>query len=271
MRYRLVTYSKEAGPLAPQDRNIGVIIMNRPEVLNAMNEELLTELNKLLEDVRADNEIRVVVIRGAGRAFSVGADLRTVQRLVETSDEEATKSFIRLGQKVFDKIEDFDKPVIAALNGFVLGGGLDLALACDLRVASENAEIGYPEVGLGIISAWGGCMRLAKLTGRGKALELILTGKQLGAEEAQQIGLINDTVSPSELNSIVMWVAGTVASKAPKALKLSKRIVSKSMEMNTVEGNKIMEEAFMTCFKTNDILEGLRATLEKRSPQFRGK
>ena len=271
MQYRTLTYSEEACPLAPEERNIGVIMMSRPDVLNAMNEELLTELDSLLEEIRVDNEIRVVVIKGAGRAFSVGADLRVIQRLAESSDEEATRSFIRLGQNVFGKVEDFDKPVIAALNGYVFGGGLDLALACDLRIASEDARIGYPEVGLGIISAWGGCLHLAKLTGRGKAAELILTGKQLGAKEAEEMGLINDTVSPSELNSIVMWIAGTIATKAPIALKLSKRILAKAVEMRTDEGNKIMEEAFMTCFKTKDMLEGLRATLEKRSPQFMGK
>ena len=257
--------------MAPEEQNIGVIVMSRPDVLNAMNEELLTELGSLLEEIRVDDEVKAVVIKGAGRAFSVGADLRVIAKLAETSDEDATRSFIRLGQNVFGKIEDFDKPVIAALNGFVFGGGLDLALACDLRIASEDSKIGYPEVGLGIISAWGGCLRLAKLTGRGRAAELILTGKQLGAKEAEQMGLINDTVSSSELNSIVMWIAGTLATKAPIALKFSKRIVAKAVEMRIAEGNKIMEEAFMACFKTKDVLEGLRATFEKRSPQFKGK
>jgi len=157
------------------------------------------------------------------------------------------------------------------LSGFVFGGGLDLALACDFRIASEDSKIGYPEVGLGIISAWGGCVRLAKLSGRGKASELILTGKQLSGREAEEIGLVNDTVPNNELNSIVMWIAGTVAMKAPVALKLSKKIVSRSLEMTIEQGNEIMEKAFMECYKTKDVLEGLRAVIEKRNPQFNGR
>ena len=271
VHYKTLIYSKEAGPLSPEEKNIGVIMMSRPDVLNAINEELLTELDDLLEEIRVDDEVRAVVIKGAGRAFSVGADLRAIQKLVEVSNENAIRSFIKLGQNVFGKIEDFDKPVIAALHGFVFGGGLDIALTCDIRIASEDAKIGYPEVGLGMLSAWGSCVRLAKIIGRGKAGELILTGKQLGAKEAEEIGLVNETISPSELNSIVMWTAGTVATKAPVALKLSKRILAKSVEMSIDDGNKIMEEAFVTCFKTEDILEGLKATLEKRHPQFKGK
>jgi len=271
VHYKTLIYSKEAGPLSPEEKNIGVIMMSRPDVLNAINEELLTELDDLLEEIRVDDEVRAVVIKGTGRAFSVGADLRAIQKLAEVSNENAIRSFIKLGQNVFGKIEDFDKPVIAALHGFVFGGGLDIALTCDIRIASEDAKIGYPEVGLGMLSAWGSCVRLAKIIGRGKAGELILTGKQLGAKEAEEIGLVNETISPSELNSIVMWTAGTVATKAPVALKLSKRILAKSVEMSIDDGNKIMEEAFVTCFKTEDILEGLKATLEKRHPQFKGK
>jgi len=267
MSYKTLLYSKEASFLAPEEENIGVITLNRPDALNALNMEILTELDNLLEEIRKDEKIRVVIITGAGRAFSVGADLREAG----TMDEAGAKAFIKFGQGVFNKIEDFDKPVIASINGFALGGGLELALACDVRIASENARIGVPEVGVGLISAWGGCVRLPKVIGRGKATELILTGGQVDAKEAERIGLVNKVVPPDELSSTVMWTAGTIATKAPIAVKLAKKIVSKAMEISVEDGNKMMADAAMTCFKTEDIQEGVRAVFEKRSPQFKGK
>jgi len=271
LQYKTLTYSKEASFLAPEEENIGVITMNRPEVLNAMNEGLLTELDHLLEEIRKDEKVRVVVITGTGRAFSVGADLKEVGKLAETLDEASARSFVKIGQNLFNKIENFDKPVIASINGFALGGGLELALACDIRIASEDAKIGCPEVGLGLLSAWGGCVRLAKLIGRGKATELILTGGQVNAKEAERIGLVNKVVPPDELSSTVMWTAGTIAKKAPVAVKLAKKIAAKAVETSIEQGNKMMEEALVICLKTEDAKEGVKAALEKRSPQFKGK
>jgi enoyl-CoA hydratase/carnithine racemase len=253
--------------LAPEEENIGVITINRPDSLNAINKEVLTELDTLLEEIRKDEKIRVVIIRGAGRAFSVGADLREAEKL----DEQNVREFISFGQKVFDKIENFEKPIIAEINGFALGGGIELALACDVRIASEEAKIGSPEVAVGLIPAWGGCIRLPKIIGRGKASELILTGGQINAREAERMGLVNKVVPPDELHSTVMWTAGTIATKAPVAVKHAKQILVKAMELPIEEGNKIMQNACIECFKTEDIKEGVKAIFEKRAPQFKGK
>lgn len=267
MSYRTLTYSEEASFLAPEEANIGVVTLNRPDALNALSVELLTELDKLLDEIANDEKIRVVVITGAGRAFSVGADLREAEKL----DPVGVKEFIQKGQRLFDKIEDFDKPVIAALNGFTLGGGVELTLACDLRVASEDARIGNPEVAVGLIPAWGGTVRLAKIVGKGKASELILTGGQIDAKEAERIGLVNKTVSADELNSTVMWTAGTIASRAPIAVKQAKRILGKAMELGMEEGNKMMLEGCLVCYQTEDVKEGVKAVFEKRAAQFKGK
>jgi enoyl-CoA hydratase len=229
--------------------------------------DLLKELDMLLEEVRGDDKIRVVVITGAGRAFSVGADLREAEKL----DPEGVKDFIQTGQRLFDKIENFDKPVIAALNGFTLGGGVELAMACDMRIASEDARIGNPEVAVGLIPAWGGTVRMPKIVGRGKATELILTGGQIDAKEAERIGLVNKTVTADELNSTVMWTAGTIASRAPIAVRHAKKILVKAMEASMEEGNKMMLDGCMICYQTEDIKEGVKAVFEKRAAQFKGK
>jgi enoyl-CoA hydratase len=267
MSYKTVTYSKEASFLAPEEANIGVITLNRPDALNALNAELVTELNAVLDEVAKDEKIRVAVITGAGRAFSVGADLVEAQKL----DPSAVKGFIESGQHLFDKIENLDKPVIAALNGFTLGGGVELAMACDLRIASEAARIGSPEVAVGLIPAWGGTVRMPKIVGRGKATELILTGGQIDAKEAERIGLVNKTVPADELNSTVMWTAGTIASRAPIAVRHAKKILTKAMEMSMEEGNRQMLEACLICYKSEDIQEGVKSVFEKRAAQFKGK
>ncbi len=267
MSYKTVTYSKEASFLAPEEANIGVITLNRPDSLNSFNFDLITELNSVLDEIAKDEKIRVVVITGAGRAFSVGADLREGQRL----DSAGVRNLLESGQRLFDRIENFDKPFIAALNGFTLGGGVELAIACDLRIASEEARIGNPEVALGLIPAWGGTVRLPKIVGVGKAKELILTGGQIDAKEAERIGLVNKTVPADELNSTVMWTAGTIASRAPIAVKHAKKILSKAMEMGMEEGNKQMLEACILCYQTEDIQEGVKAVFEKRAAQFKGR
>jgi enoyl-CoA hydratase/carnithine racemase len=267
LSYKTLTYSKEASFLAPEEANIGVITLNRPDALNALSLELLTELNDLFDEVQKDEKIRVVVITGAGRAFSVGADLREAQQL----DDAGVQNFIQTGQRLFDKIESFNKPVIAALNGFTLGGGVELAMACDLRIASEEARIGNPEVAVGLIPAWGGTVRLPKIVGKGKAAELILTGGQIDAREAERIGLVNKTVPPDELNSTVMWTAGTIATKAPIAIRQAKKILGKAMESSLEIGNKMMLEGCLVCYKTEDLQEGVKAIFEKRAPQFKGK
>ena len=267
MSYQTLTYAKEASFLAPDQENIGVITLNRPETLNAMSRQLLTELDALLDEISKDENVRVVVITGSGRAFSAGADLKEAGKL----DEAEAKQFIELGQKVLMKLERFDKPIIAGLNGFALGGGLELALACDIRIAAEDAKIGSPEVNLGLLSVWGGCIRLAKVIGRGRATEMTFTGGLIDAKEAERIGLVNKIAPVDELRSTVMWTAGTIATKAPVAVRYAKKVATTAVEVSMEEGNKLLMEAGIACYKTEDIREGVKAVLEKRSPQFKGK
>jgi enoyl-CoA hydratase/carnithine racemase len=267
LSFKTITYSKEASFLAPEEANIGVITLNRPETLNAMNIQLLTELDGLLDEIAKDEKIRVIVITGSGRSFGTGSDLKEAQQL----DEAGVRNVYQMGQRLCDKIENYPKPTIAALNGFTLGGGLELALACDIRIASEDARIGTPEVGLGLFPTWGGCVRLPRAIGKSKATELILTGGQITAKEAERIGLVSKAVPADELNSTVMWTSGTIATKAPVPLREAKKILSKAFEITMEEAEKIMTEGGMTCSKTEDIREGIKALFEKRAPQFKGK
>jgi enoyl-CoA hydratase len=267
MEYKYLTYEKAAGFLTPEEENIAVITLNRPDALNALSSGLLKELDNVLEEIRKDDKIRSVVITGAGRAFSAGADLSDAG----SGGEAEMRARIELGLKVFDKIETFDKPVIAAINGYALGGGLEMAAACDMRIASEKARFGNPEVNIGLIPSWGGCVRIPKLIGRAKAAQIILTGERIDAKEAEKIGLINKAVSPDELKSTAMYLAGQLATKAPIAMRLAKDILSKAMEISIEEGNKMMVEGGITCAKSEDIIEGISAFFEKRTPKFKGK
>lgn len=266
MEYKFITYTKEASFLTPEEKNIGVVTLNRPEVLNALNTEILRELEAVFGEIRKDDEIRVVVITGAGKAFSAGADLSEAP-----TDEEGMRKRIELGQRVYDMIEDFEKPVIAAINGYALAGGLELALACDIRIASENAQLGLVETNVGLLPAWGGVVRLPRLLGKGKALELIFTAARIDAKEAERIGLVNKVVAPDELKSTVMWTAGTIATKAPIPVKLAKKIATKALEISREDGNKMMTDAAVVCLKSEDIIEGVAAMFEKRTPKFKGK
>jgi len=266
MGYKLITYAKEASFLTPEEENIAVVTLNRPEVLNALNTEILQELGSAMEEIKKDDKVRAVVITGAGRAFSAGADLSEAP-----TDEAGARKRIELGQEIYDKIEDFEKPVIAAINGYAIAGGLELALACDIRIAAENAQFGFVETNVGLIPSWGGVIRLPKVVGRGKAAELILTAQRIDAKEAERIGLINKVVPPDELKSTAMWTAGTLATKAPVAVKLSKKIMARALEVSREEGNKMMTDAGVTCLKTEDIMEGVAAMFEKRTPKFKGK
>jgi len=267
MEYKYLIYEKAASFLMPEEENIAVITMNRPEVLNALSSGLLEELDSLLEEIRKDDKIRSVVIIGSGRAFSAGADLSEAS----TGGEAEMKARMEVGQKVFDKIETFDKPVIAAIQGYAVGGGLELAAACDMRIAAENASLGNTEVNLGLIPGWGGCARLAKLIGRAQATKLILTGERIDAKEAERIGLVNKVVPPDELKSTAMYMAGTLATKAPIAVRLAKNILSKAMEISMEEANRMMVEGGLTCAKSEDIVEGISAFFEKRTPKFKNK
>ncbi len=267
MEYKYLIYEKAASFLTPEEENIALITLNRPDALNALSRGLLEELDKVLEEIRKDDKIRSVVITGAGRAFSAGFDLSEAG----AGDEADMKAGMKLGQNVFDKIETFDKPVIAAINGYALGGGLEMAAACDMRIASEKASLGTTEVNLGLIPSWGGCVRIPKLTGRANAAQILLTGERFDAKEAERLGLLNKIVAPDELKSTAMYLAGQLATKAPIAMRIVKNILSKAMEISMEEGNKMMTEGGITCMKSEDIMEGISAFFEKRTPKFKGK
>jgi enoyl-CoA hydratase len=266
MSYKLITYTKEASFLTPEEENIAVITLNRPEVLNALNTEVLQELDSALEEIRKDDKIKAVVITGAGRAFSAGADLSEAP-----TEEEGMRKRIEVGQKVYDKIEDFEKPVIVAINGFAIAGGLELCLACDIRIASETAQLGLVETNVGLLPAWGGVIRLPRIIGKGRASEMVLTATRIDAKEAERIGLVNKVVKPEELKSTAMWTAGTLATKAPIPVKLAKKIIARAVELTREEGNKMMVDGAVACMQSEDIIEGVSAMFEKRTPKFKGK
>jgi enoyl-CoA hydratase/carnithine racemase len=267
MEYKYIIYEKVASFLMPEEENIAIITLNRPDALNSLSSGLLQELDNVLEEIRKDDKIRSVIITGAGRAFSAGADLSEAG----SGGEAEMKARTELGQKVFDKIESFDKPVIAAVNGYALGGGLEMAISCDIRIAAENASFGAPEVNIGLIPGWGGCARLSKLVGRSQATKIVLTGERIDAKEAERIGLVTKVVPPDELKSTATYFAGTLATKAPIAIRLAKKILAKSMEISMAEANKMMVEGGLTCAKSEDIIEGVSAFFEKRTPKFKNK
>ncbi|MCK5588069.1 MAG: enoyl-CoA hydratase/isomerase family protein, partial [Candidatus Lokiarchaeota archaeon] len=212
---------------------IGIITINRPKALNAFNNEVLDEFNNLLDEIEKDNRIKVVIITGEGeRTFCAGADLVEIKN----SAKEEFLQFIENGQTLMRKIETIKKPFIAAINGFALGGGLELALACDIRIASENAKLGTPEVGVGLIPGWGATQRLPKVIGLGRAKELILTGVHITAKDAENIGLVNKVVVPEELINTAKEMAQKIAGNAPVAVKLAKSTVNVAFDVNIDEG-----------------------------------
>ena len=260
MELRNLLYKKSDG--------IATITINRPQALNAMNVATIPEFLSCLEDAEKDRDVRVIAITGAGeKAFCAGLDLKSVRdisviKAVETS---------RLGQKLTLAVEEVGKPVIAAINGYALGGGLELAMACDIRIASENARIGQTELNVGLIPGWGGTQRLPRLVGKGIAKELAFTGKMIDAKTAERIGLINMVVPPEKLKSAVEELAKVIMSKPPIALKLAKELINKSIETDL--GTRLVHEAeaFGILSSTEDYREGVSAFIEKRKPEYKGK
>ena len=247
---------------------IATLTINRPGKLNALNGETKKELRGALEELGNDRAVSVVIITGAGdKAFVAGTDIEELTGL----ERETGRAFSAGGQELFDRIEQFSKPVIAAVNGYALGGGNELALACHLRIASDRARFGQPEVNLGIIPGYGGTQRLTRLVGRGKALELILTGELIDAAEALRIGLVNRVVPHDELHAAVMAVAQTIAAKGPDAVRLSLAAVNAAGEPGLANGLRKEAELFGSCCATEDFREGTRAFLEKRKPVFQGR
>jgi len=260
MEFMNLLYEKKDG--------IATITINRPKALNALNEETLPEFLSSLEDAEKDKKVRVIVITGAGeKAFCAGLDLKTVKDISVIKAVETSK----LGQKLTLAIEELGKPVIAAINGYALGGGLELAMACDIRIASENARIGQTEVNVGLIPGWGGTQRLPRLVGKGIAKELVFTGKMIDAKTAERIGLINMVVPPEKLKSAVEELSKVIMSKPPIAIKLAKELINSSIETDQGTGLVHEAEAFGILASTEDYREGVSAFIEKRKPEYKGK
>jgi len=253
--------------LTNSENGIFTITINRPDKLNALNKATISELHKALESVTADKSVKVVIITGAGnKAFVAGAD---IAEFASFNVNEGS-AFSAEGHKmVFNYIENFNKPVIAAVNGFALGGGLELAMACHLSVASVNAKMGLPEVSLGVIPGYGGTQRLTQLVGRGKAFEMIMTGEMVTAEDAKQLRLINHVTTPEELMPKCIELAGKMMNKSSVAIASAIKAINSRFKYG-VNGFEVEIEEFGKCFGTEDFKEGTSAFLEKRKPNFPG-
>ncbi|NLY53171.1 MAG: crotonase [Firmicutes bacterium] len=251
--------------LQTRENGVALITIKRPQALNALNRAVLQELGSVLERVSTDSTIKVLVITGKGRAFVAGAD---IVEMKDMSAKEA-KEFAALGHSLFNRLATMPQPSIAAINGFALGGGLELALACDLRLASEQAKLGQPEIGLGIIPGFGATQRLPRLIGAARAKELLFTGKTISAAEALNLGLVNSLVPQDELLDTALALADQIAAKSAKTLQVLKEVVSAGLDLKLHEGLALEAERFADCFTTWDQKEGMSAFLEKRQPNFR--
>ena len=259
MEYKNITLEKES--------HVALIKINRPKALNALNSETLRELDCRIQEVAEDNEIYAVIITGEGKAFVAGADIAEMQQL----NAQKGKEFGRLGNKVFRKLEKLNKPVIAAVNGFALGGGCELAMACDIRIASSKAKFAQPEAGLGITPGFGGTQRLARIVGEGRAKELIYTCSMINAEEAYRIGLVNKIVEPEALLGEAKAMAEKIAKNAPIAVSECKEAITMGIQMDIESALEYESEAFGMCFATEDQKEGMTAFLEKRDKVFKNR
>ncbi|PLX80619.1 MAG: crotonase [Desulfuromonas sp.] len=249
------------------DDDIAVITINRPKALNALNTAVLEELEHAFSDLLKRPQLACVILTGSGeKAFVAGADIAVMQAMTAVEAE----SFARLGHRVFNAIEAFPRPVIAAVNGFALGGGCELAMACDVRIAAVNARFGQPEVNLGVIPGFGGTLRLSRLVGKGRAKELIFTGDMVDAEEACRIGLANKVVSADQLLEEAGQMAVKIAGKGPLAVTLAKQAVNNGLEMDLDRAGYFEASLFGLCFSSAEQKEGMLAFLEKRPARFRG-
>ena len=247
---------------------VAYITLNRPQVLNALNQRTWEELRAAFEDARDDAEVRGIIVTGAGdKAFAAGAD---ISELAKATAVEAEKSS-SYGQEVLNLVESLGKPVIAAVNGFALGGGCETAMACTIRVASENAKFGVPEVTLGLIPGCGGTQRLPRLVGKGRALQLILSGGMIGADEAYRIGLVNEVVPAADLISRAEAILKPILANAPLSVKFALEAVNNGLNTTVTEGLALEASYFGLCAGTEDKKEGTAAFLEKRAPQFHGR
>ena len=257
MEFNNILFSKEG--------SIAYITMNREESLNALNLKTIEELEKALDIIQEDDDVYLFILTGRGRAFVAGADILEMKEL----NSEGARKFAEIGQRVFRKIELMEKPSIAAVNGFALGGGCELSMACDIRIASNKAKFGQPETGLGVTPGFSGTNRLSRLVGLAKAKELIFTCDIISAEEAFRIGLVNMVVDSEELMDRANEMAAKIISKGQLAIRYSKTAINRSYETDIETGNLIEKDLFGLCFATEDQKEGMRAFVEKRKPDFK--
>jgi len=244
-----------------------VITFNREKAMNALNDETVTELQHVFNKHKDDDSIRCVILTGAGKAFVAGADISELA----AADVAKGKAISEKGLKLMETIQYFPRPVIAAVNGFALGGGCEIAMACDIRLASEKARFGQPEVNLGLIPGYGGTQRLSRLVGRGKAMEMILTGNMVGAAEAHLIGLVDEVYPPEELLDKAVEMAKLINSKSPLAVAMAKESINKGLDMPLMDGCDFEMNLFGEICGSDDKNEGTKAFLEKRKPNFTGK
>jgi enoyl-CoA hydratase len=260
MDFKLIIYEKSDG--------VATITLNRPEALNAFSKDVVEEVLLALEDIKNDENVRVVILTGAGeKAFSAGADIKAMIGMNALKARELSL----MGEKLCLALENLEKPVVAALNGYALGGGLEVAMSCDLRVASETAKMGQTEINIGLIPGWGGTQRLTRLVGKTKAKELVLTGKTVDAKTAEQLGIVNMVVPADKFREAVRQFALDLAAKAPVAVKVAKALINKGEDIGLESALALEREGFGVVASTEDLQEGVKAFTEKRKPVFKGK
>ncbi len=248
---------------------VTVLTIDHPPV-NSFNAQVVTELEQAIEELIADDEVKVIVITGGGtNAFVAGADIPEIKEQFVNPDAAGATEFVERGHRTFLKIERSPKPIIAAINGFCLGGGMELAMACHMRICSDKARLGQPEINLGIIPGWGGTQRLPRLTNKGKAIELILTGDMISAQEAYRLGLVNKVVPAGAVLKEAQDLARKIASKSKFPTAAALQAISEGLELSIEDGLKIEAEQFVVLKDKQDPIEGIDAFLEKRAPQFR--
>jgi enoyl-CoA hydratase/carnithine racemase len=254
--------------LLEKKNSVAYVTVNRPKVLNALNMATMEELRTAFTGVKNDSAIRVALLTGSGeKAFIAGADIGELAK----HDAVSGKEYTHRGQSVLDLIENLGKPVIACINGFALGGGCEIAMACTMRLASQNAKLGQPEVKLGIIPGYGGTQRLPRLVGKGIALQLVLTGEMISAEEAHRIGLVNEVTAPADLIPRAEAIAAKIVANAPLAIQYAMEVVNRGLELTLSDALYLEATLFGICCATEDKKEGTSAFLEKRAAQFKGK
>jgi enoyl-CoA hydratase len=260
MEFKFIIYEKSGG--------VATLTLNRPEALNAFSKDVAEEVFLALEDVRNDENVRVLIFTGAGeKAFSTGADIKAMVGMTALKARELSL----LGEKLCLALENLEKPVIAAISGYALGGGLEVAMSCDLRLASENARLGQTEINIGLIPGWGGTQRLTRMVGRTKAKELVFTGKMIDAKTAEQLGLVNMVVPADKFREMVRQYASELATKAPVALKVAKAVINKGADISLDSALALEREGFGVVASSEDLKEGVSAFTEKRKPAFKGK